>query len=355
MAYHPPHFGKSTIETVDISPFITGVGDPLTDLERLRAGQALVRSLYTLGFTKVAGHGIERHEIETAFAWSKKLFDLPYEDKMRAPHPPGNMPHRGYSGIGREKVYSPADVEANIATGNVAQELRKISDFKESYEIGSEDNPVQQNIWLPDFILPDFRSRMTDLYKRLSGVSEILLKAISVGLGLDAQEHAALSELISYQHCQLRLLHYPAISKGRLQNDLIARLPSHTDWGTFTMMFQDGGGGLELQNPKSQEFLHAEPEDGTFILNIGDMLQRFTNDYFISAQHRVSVPKADTVPDAGISARYSIPFFTAPDFSHTVATLPRFITAKTPAKYESVRFDEYGSSISKYQYQEGES
>ncbi|KAI1481192.1 hypothetical protein F4774DRAFT_408277 [Daldinia eschscholtzii] len=84
------------------------------------------------------------------------------------------------------------------------------------------------------------------------------------------------------------------------------------------------------------------------------MLQRFTNDYLVSAQHRVSVPKADSVPTVGIPARYSIPFFTAPDFSHVVATLPRFITNENPAKYEPVRFDEYGSSVSKHQYKEGE-
>ncbi|KAI2777391.1 Clavaminate synthase-like protein [Daldinia loculata] len=351
MAHHPSHVGEGPIQTVDISPLLTEASDSLADLELLRAGQALVRALHTLGFVKVTGHGIEKHEIETALAWSKKLFDLPYEDKMKAPHPPGNMPHRGYSGIGREKVYSPADVEANAAAGNLAQELRKISDFKESYEIGSEDDPVQQNIWLPDDILPDFRRRMTDLYKRLSGVSEVLLQAIGVGLGLNDEERTALDRLISYRHCQLRLLHYPAVSKEKLQNDLIARLPPHTDWGTFTILFQDGGGGLELKRPGSQEFLHAEPEDGTFILNIGDMLQRFTNDYFISALHRVSVPKADKVPETGIPARYSIPFFTAPDFTHVVETLPRFVTTENPKKYGPVRFDEYGSVVSKYQYE----
>lgn len=108
---------------------------------------------------------------------------------------------------------------------------RMLTKYQESYEIGSEDDPVQQNIWLPDDILPDFRRRMTDLYKRLSGVSEVLLQAIGVGLGLNDEERTALDRLISYRHCQLRLLHYPAVSKEKLQNDLIARLPPHTDWG----------------------------------------------------------------------------------------------------------------------------
>jgi len=74
-------------------------------------------------------------------------------------------------------------------------------------------------------------------------------------------------------------------------------------------------------------------------------------DYFISALHRVSVPSPETVGDSGIPARYSIPFFVAPKPTHTIATLPRFISAERPAKYEPVQFQDYGALISKYQYQ----
>ncbi|KAI2465741.1 Clavaminate synthase-like protein [Annulohypoxylon bovei var. microspora] len=345
------HIGAKTIPTVDLSPFTTTASDS----ERLEAGQTLVNALHGLGFVKVVGHGVTKDEIQDGLAWTKKLFDLPYEEKMKAPHPPGPMPHRGYSGIGLEKVYSPADVDAQGTEVDISRGLRKISDFKESYEIGSEDDPVQQNIWLPDEVLPRFRICMTAFYQRLAGVSEMLLKVISIGLGLNDEEHALFTKLISDRHCQLRLLHYPAVSRDKLQTDLIARLPSHTDWGTFTLLFQDERGGLELKDPQSQDYLHAEPEEGAFVLNIGDMLQRFTNDYFISAPHRVSVPSLDTVSESGIPARYSIPFFICPGFSHTVETLPRFVTAEKPVKYEPVRFDEYGSLVSKYQYQGGES
>ncbi len=78
-------------------------------------------------------------------------------------------------------------------------------------------------------------------------------------------------------------------------------------------------------------------------------------DYIISSLHRVSVPNPDTVPESGIPARYSVPFFVCPDFAYTVATLSRFITTDNPEKYWPVIFDQYGSIVSKYQYQEGES
>lgn len=62
------------------------------------------------------------------------------------------------------------------------------------------------------------------------------------------------------------------------------------------------------------------------------------------------MPDPETVPDSGIAARYSIPFFVGPAPSHVISTLPQFITAEKPAKYEPVRFDEYGAIVSKYQY-----
>ncbi|KAI1182703.1 oxidoreductase-like protein [Nemania serpens] len=340
------------IAVVDLSPFVDNPGLPLPGSDQLQEGRALVEALHSLGFVQITGHGLSQQEIEDALSWTKTLFDLPYAEKMKAPHPPGPIPHRGYSGIEREKVYSQADVKAYDDVTDVGQSLRKISDFKESYEIGSELDPVQQNIWLPEDVLPNFRPYVTALYEKLCKVSRMVLHAIGIGLGLDDSAYTSLMELLSERHCQLRLLHYPAISKEKLQSELLARLPAHQDWGTFTMLFQNSQGGLELKDPATQAFLKAKPKDGAFILNIGDMLQRFSNDYFISAVHTVSVPDSDTVSPMGIPPRYSVPFFICPDYSYTVSTLPKFVTEERPAKYAPVRFDRYGSVISRYQYQD---
>ncbi|KAK4210213.1 Clavaminate synthase-like protein [Rhypophila decipiens] len=349
------------VQTVDLSAFTTSNSDVSTlDRERVHAAKDLVEACRTQGFVKIRGHGLTQAEVDDAFTWVKRLFDLPEEEKLRAPHPPGNMPHRGYSGIGLEKVYSIKDLpeygsdKTPRHRSKVSQELRKSSDFKESYEVGSEQDDQQTNIWLPDDVLAGFRTYMTSLYERLAGVTETILEAIGVGLGLNEQEHAALMQLHSARHSQLRLIHYPRLDKEALGTKFLARLPAHTDWGTMTILFQDRNGGLELRDPHTRQYLKAEPEEGTLVLNIGDMLQRFTNDYFISATHKVSVPDSNDVPVTGLPARYSIPFFVGPMPSHTVATLSRFITPdSSPAKYEPVKFGEYGSIVSQYQY-EGE-
>lgn len=118
---------------------------------------------------------------------------------------------------------------------------------------------------------------MTGLYERLAGVGRVILRAISVGLQLSPEEVEAMMKLDSERHSQLRLLHYPAISRGKVINELFTRLPAHTDWGAFTLLFQDGAGGLELMDPESEEYLGALPEEGVLVLNVGDMLQRVTN------------------------------------------------------------------------------
>ncbi|CAN8097701.1 unnamed protein product [Discula destructiva] len=269
------------IPTIDLSSLTT---KSCQHEQRVAAAQTLVEALHNFGFAKVVGHGLRRHEIDEALGWVKRLFDLPYPEKTKAPHPPTAMPHRGYSGIGKEKVYSQADVaaataEATNSTGNAAtdEKLRKTTDFKESYEIGSEHDDVQQNIWLPEDSLPGFKEFGVSLYERLAGVGRLIIEALSLGLGLDSDEKTALSGLMLHDGCQLRLLHYPAVSKEKLQKEIFARMPAHNDWGTFTLLLQDDRGGLELQDAKTGEFLHAQPEHDALTINVGDILQRFSN------------------------------------------------------------------------------
>lgn len=240
------------IPTVDISSFFA---QDVSDAERLTSAKSFVETLHNFGFAKVIGHGLSADEVSEALGWVQKLFGLPYDEKMKAPHPSGPMPHRGYSGIGQEKVYSQEDIDTHAMNKqvDVNQQLRKVSDYKasspfrvtltdleqhlnvfqESYEIGSESDPVQTNIWLPGETLPGFRQYETSLYERLCILSKKLLDIIAIGLGWTAasDDWLALENLISDRHCQLRLLHYPAVSKALLQQQLLARLPAHRDWG----------------------------------------------------------------------------------------------------------------------------
>lgn len=256
---------------MDLRPFNETTSTPE---QRQSAATSLVEACHSLGFVAIRNIGIEDTLLQEAFDWSKKLFALSMEDKMKAPHPPSAMPHRGYSAPGVEKVYS------NDEAGTDGSSLREISDFKESYEIGSDNDPQQTNIWLPDDVLPGFRAFTTRFYWACDHVADQLLRALADGLKLHKDERERLLKLNSHNCNQLRLLHYPTVEADSLRANVVARMPAHTDWGSCTMLFQDRIGGLELQDPNTEEWVPAQlPSQAAddCVVNVGDFMERLTN------------------------------------------------------------------------------
>ena len=115
-----------SIPIIDLASFGPGGSHD----ERAKASQALYNACHTLGFANIIGHGVSDALLQEAFHWSKKLFDLPRDAKMKAPHPASAMPHRGYSAPGIEKVYSKDDLEKEEASDGQGTSLRRIQDFK---------------------------------------------------------------------------------------------------------------------------------------------------------------------------------------------------------------------------------
>lgn len=121
MSNHQP-----SIPIVDLTPF-TNDGD---NLQRQKAAQELFNACHNFGFVIITGHGVPAKLLEEAFGWCKELYSLPHESKMKAPHPEGSTPHRGYSHPGLEKVYSKQELQAQDVVNSNGESLRKIMDFK---------------------------------------------------------------------------------------------------------------------------------------------------------------------------------------------------------------------------------
>ena len=116
------------IPIVDISPFILWDSDG--EESRRKAAKELVDACHRLGFVYISGYGVSEKLLEEALEWTKQLYDLPLEDKMKAPHPPTPTPHRGYSPIGLEKVYSKQEASKEDLEESRGESVRKIMDFK---------------------------------------------------------------------------------------------------------------------------------------------------------------------------------------------------------------------------------
>jgi len=114
----------------------------------------------------------------------------------------------------------------------------------------------------------------------------------------------------------------------------------HSDYGSITLLFQDPVGGLEVQNPQTGEFIPGPPIDGTIVVNVGDLLARWSNDVLRSTLHRVVAPPAKKINDIeGITPlRQSIAFFCNPNFSSMISCLPN---CGNVSKYPPINTGDY--------------
>ncbi|GAD95659.1 gibberellin 20-oxidase, putative [Paecilomyces variotii No. 5] len=336
------------IPTVDFSAWRDSNGEA-----RLRVAQDLVRACKDVGFVYIINHGLDESVLQEAFSWLKRLFSLSQEDKMRAPHPDGWAVHRGYSWPGLEKVSQEKTQGDSDDDEELVKKLRKVVDCKESFDIGSENNPDQPNQWIPEDVIPGFRDFMNSFYWECFNVGGEILRAIALGVGLAHDENYLLKKH-SGNNNQLRLLHYPAVPAEELESQRMARCPAHTDWSSITMLFQDDCGGLEVEDiTHPGTFVPATPIKNAIIMNVGDLLQMWSNDTLRSTNHLVSLPPLSDRfegPNRVTRERYSIPYFLSPDPTSLIECIPACMSEQNPAKYEPITQAEYNRMRASVQY-----
>lgn len=333
---------QTTIPVVDFAEWNLGGSG------RRRVAQNIVDACKKVGFVYIVNHSLPEQLLDEAFDWSHRFFDLPQDEKLKAPHPEGWAVHRGYSWPGLEKV-SQATSEHNDQER--AEQLREVTDVKESYDIGSENNPTQPNQWIPEKSLPDFRTFMTQFYWECFRVGGEILQALAIGLDLD-ENHLLLKH--SGNNNQLRLLHYPPIPAEALESHRAARCPAHTDWSSITLLFQDDCGGLEVEDVnRPGSFVPATPIKNAIVMNVGDLLQRWSNDHLRSTSHRVTLPPLSDRFEGEqrmTRRRFSIPYFLAPDPDSVIECIPSCMGADEPAKYEPITQAGYNQMRASMQY-----
>ncbi|WP_142850820.1 isopenicillin N synthase family oxygenase [Telmatospirillum sp. J64-1] len=300
---------REEVPVLDLAPLTHG--GPIDDLAK-----QLDRACREIGFFYVYNHGVDESVFNNVFEATRRYFALP--EDVRQGHLMHPIHRRGFmpQGINQHPGY--------------------VADLKESYEIGVDLPPDDPDVlaglplhapnqWPDD--LPWLRDASEAYFDQTKALGERLLKLIAKALDLD---EGFFLQYTKKPMVQMRLFHYPP--QPAVSPDNAFGVAPHTDYGMITLLAQDPIGGLELRK-RDGEWIAAPYIEGTLVVNIGDLFQRWTNDLYVSNPHRV-------VNRTG-KERYSIPMFYNLDYDAPVSCLPTCCSADNPPRHAPIKSGDY--------------
>ena len=294
----------------------------ISDPERPDTVRAIDAACREWGFFQAVGHDIDRQSIATLQRQMHAFFAQPAEAKR---------------GIERT---------AENPWGFYDRELtRHTPDWKQIYDVGPADGGAIMPQW--PAALPGFRPAIEKFYDACNAISLRMLGAIALNLGVPPR---SLDAYFRPEHtCFLRLNYYPRCpTPERPANLSVASaghlgVNQHTDAGAVTLLLQDEKPGLEVFHDNAWRLV--EPRPDALVVNIGDIVQVWSNDRYCAALHRAFVR-----PDA---ERFSVAFFLNPPYSADYAPLPSTIDARHPARYRPINWGEFRSRRTAGDYANG--
>uniref|UniRef100_A0A3B3RJF2 Si:dkey-10o6.2 n=1 Tax=Paramormyrops kingsleyae TaxID=1676925 RepID=A0A3B3RJF2_9TELE len=263
------------------------LGENVTDAKLKELSRELRTAFTEIGFVYLRNTGIGQEEVDAVIEISKKFFLLPEEVKIPLSRMSNTDNH-----------------------GWVAPEIERLNpsrpgDLKEAFNITSLHTDAA---WPAEDVVPGFRKAFESFFMRCKDLSLHVLRVMALSLDIDVDifvnSHKSIGS--STNGSTLRILYYPPVKRAMVKESQL-RCGEHSDYGSISLLFQDSKGGLQVKS-RSGEFIDAPAIPGTVLINIADLMQRWTSDVFISAKHRVLLP-----PPGDSSTRQSLVFFAQPD------------------------------------------
>lgn len=300
------------IPVVDLHLFINGTAE-----QKVQFASELGKAFEEVGFVSVRNHGIDQELIDVLYHNVQSFFNQP-EAIKRKYEIPGLAGQRGYTSFGKEH-----------AKGSDAPDLKEFFQFGQtvgSHETSDEEYP--DNVQVQE--VSSFNEKFLEAYRAFEKSGGALLSAIAIHLGLG--EHY-FDEHIHLGNSILRAIHYPPILH---EPKSAIRAEQHEDINLITLLVGASADGLEILS-KDNEWLAVKAGPGEIVVNVGDMLQRLTNDRLKSTTHRVVNPPRELWH----TSRFSIPFFLHPKSNMSLACLSSCIDDKHPKLYEDYTAGQY--------------
>lgn len=306
---------------------ISGLASPDPADRRAVAAQ-LRRACLDKGFFYISNHGIPEDLVARVFAEAAGFFALPLEEKLAVDKAQSRC-NRGYERMMGQTLEAGAP-----------------PDLKEGFYAGPEHAPDDPRVLAGKFnhgpnqwpVRPEgFHPAMSEYFGRMIDLGHRLMRGLALSLDLDEDHFEA---FCSEPMATLRLLHYPPQPADAAPNQKGAG--AHTDFGGLTLLRQDMVGGLQVWDQESQGWIHADPVPGTYVVNLGDMIARWTNDRYRSTLHRVV--------NASGRERYSVPFFYVGNYDHEVACIPTCLDAGETPKYPPITVQDHLAAMYRRTY-----
>ena len=315
---------SNTVPTIDMAPFLEG------DLQAQESiAKRVAQTCEHTGFLIISGHGFPSGLFDTATQQLFDFFDLPHETKQQW-HPTGPSKQRGFHGF---------------ATRGLAHTLGQKTppDLRESLFLGPMDDhrahyqhlPQAATSYAPNLIptVPaGLDQTLTRLYRAYEKLAEDMMRLFGAALRLPPGHFdGVLQRHFSILSCH----HYPVLTEAPLPDQL--RTGAHTDYGAMTILATtDAQGGLEVQMPDGR-WMAVQPKPGEFVVNLGDMMARWTNDRWASTLHRVANPPLGVAQ----SRRLSIGMFVHPNYDQSIACVPTCVAPGETPRYPAMTAGEH--------------
>lgn len=295
------------IPRVDLDLYVNG--DPA---QKEAFIETLGKAFTEIGFVSVTNHGIPLDMVQKFFEQAEKFFALDFDAKSKY-EVPGGAGQRGYTSFGREHA-----------------KISNVGDLKEFYQFGQElpdghelATVYPENVYVAE--MPEFNKVARELYQSFEQSGAYLLEAIAIFLGLPKDYF---DKHIEGGNSILRAIHYPPITA---EPKSAIRAEEHEDINLITLLFGASADGLQVR-PLGHDWIDVKALGNDIVINVGDMLQRLTNNKLQSTTHRVVNPPREKWH----TPRISIPFFLHPRSDMDLTCLESCVTAENPIQYDAI-------------------
>lgn len=283
------------VPIIDVGNLRNGTREQRMEVARQVAGAA-----EDIGFFVIVNHGVSQDLLDNMWKATADFFDSTIEEKMELVKPQDEYPF-GYSEFKGEVLSAGKAVEKGKEDKNVAP-----PDLKEMFSLG----PANPNAGFPERVWPsnpsNFANVWSEYYDSLADLASIILRGFALALDLPSEDY--FEQFIDHHASALRAINYPHVDEEPVPGQL--RASAHTDYGTITILKSDAPGLQVSKDKDPPTWIDVPYVEGAFIVNLGDLMKRWTNDRWLSTLHQVVNPDLeDACWNGGSTRRQSVAFF----------------------------------------------